>query len=59
MPSWSIRYQGALNDQQINDLVVYLVETSSENVPFEDNVCLNPEASDRALAETDLNPRDP
>lgn len=59
MPSWSIRYKGALNDQQINDLVVYLVEMSSENVPFEDNVCLNPEASDRALAETDLNPRDP
>ncbi|MDH4112306.1 MAG: cytochrome c [Actinomycetota bacterium] len=59
MPSWSIRYQGALNDQQINDLVVYLVEMSSENVPFEDNVCLNQEASDRALAESDLNPRDP
>jgi mono/diheme cytochrome c family protein len=59
MPSWSIRYQGALNDQQINDLVVYLIETSSEDVPFEDNVCLNPEAADRALAETDLNPRDP
>ncbi|MGH2630461.1 MAG: c-type cytochrome [Actinomycetota bacterium] len=59
MPSWSIRFQGALNDQQINDLVVFLVKTSSENVPFEDNVCLNPEASARALAETDLNPRDP
>jgi hypothetical protein len=66
MPSWSIRYQGALNDQQINDLVVYLVETSSENVPFEDNVCLNEEASDRALEENlpendglGLNPRDP
>ena len=51
MPSWSIRYQGALNDQQINDLVVYLVEMSSENVPFEDNVCLNEEASARALEE--------
>ena len=25
MPSWSIRYQGALDDQQINDLVNYLV----------------------------------
>lgn len=48
MPSWSIRYQGALNDQQINDLVVYLVEMSSENVPFEDNVCINPDAQDRA-----------
>ena len=59
MPSWSIRFLGALNDQQINDLVVYLVETSSENVPFEDNVCLNEEASARALEETELNPRDP
>jgi hypothetical protein len=66
MPSWSIRFQGALNDQQINDLVVYLVEMSSENVPFEDNVCLNPEASARALEENlpanggpGLNPRDP
>ena len=66
MPSWSIRYQGALNDQQINDLVVYLVEMSSENVPFEDNVCLNEEASDRALEQNlpengglGLNPRDP
>jgi Cytochrome C oxidase, cbb3-type, subunit III len=59
MPSWSIRFQGALNDQQVNDLVVYLVETSSENVPFDDNVCLNPEASARALEETELNPRDP
>ena len=65
MPSWSIRFLGALNDQQINDLVVYLVETSSENVPFEDNVCLNEEASARALEENlpenggPLNPRDP
>ncbi|HET9309787.1 MAG TPA: cytochrome c [Actinomycetota bacterium] len=59
MPSWSIRFLGALNDQQINDLVVYLVETSSENVPFEDNVCLNEEASARALEQTNLNPRDP
>ena len=59
MPSWSIRYQGALNDQQINDLVVYLVETSSENVPFEDNVCLNEEASARALETPTSNPRDP
>ena len=66
MPSWSIRFLGALNDQQINDLVVYLVETSSENVPFEDNVCLNEEASARALEENlpenggpGLNPRDP
>jgi mono/diheme cytochrome c family protein len=61
MPSWSIRFAGALDDQQINDLVLYLVELSSQNVPFEDNVCLNKEASDAALAAADpsINPRDP
>ena len=48
MPSWSIRNQGALDDQQINDIVNYLVDMSSENVPFKDNVCLNPDAVDRA-----------
>lgn len=60
MPSWSIRYQGALDDQQINDLVNYLVFQSSENVPFEDNVCLNPDASARALEENlTSSPREP
>ena len=59
MPSWSIRFEGALDDQQINDLVVYLVEQSSKNVPFEDNVCLNEEASARALEQATTNPRDP
>ncbi|MGH2679325.1 MAG: c-type cytochrome [Actinomycetota bacterium] len=59
MPSWSIRFEGALDDQQINDIVVYLVERSSENVPFEDNVCLNEEASTRALAQPGANPREP
>jgi len=65
MPSWSIRYAGALDDQQINDLVLYLVEVSRETVPFEQNVCLNKEASDAALkANADkgaagVNPRDP
>ena len=64
MPSWSIRYSGALTDQQINDLVLYLVEMSSQNVPIEDNVCLNKEASDAAIkanadAGSPINPRDP
>ena len=59
MPSWSIREEGALDDQQINDIVVYLVEQSSENVPFEDNVCINEEASTRALEAATTNPRDP
>ena len=59
MPSWSIRYAGALDDQQINDIVLYLVELSEENVPFEDNVCLNKDAADAALAAATTNPRDP
>lgn len=60
MPSWSIRFEGALDDQQINDIVVYLVEVSSKNVPFEQNVCLNEEASTAALeAPGGSNPRDP
>jgi mono/diheme cytochrome c family protein len=59
MPSWSIRYEGALDDQQINDIVVYLVDLSSENVSPEDNVCLNEDASEAALATPGPNPRDP
>lgn len=59
MPSWSIRFEGALDDQQINDIVVYLIDLSSENVPFEQNVCLNEEASTAALQAATSNPRDP
>jgi mono/diheme cytochrome c family protein len=59
MPSWSIRFEGALDDQQINDIVLYLVELSSENVAPEDNVCLNEDASAAALATPGPNPRDP
>jgi mono/diheme cytochrome c family protein len=60
MPSWSIRFEGALDDQQINDIVVYLVELSSKNVPFAQNVCLNEDASTAALeAPGAANPRDP
>ena len=61
MPSWSIRFEGALDDQQINDIVVYLVDLSSKNpeVPFKDNVCLNEEASAKALEKPATNPRDP
>jgi mono/diheme cytochrome c family protein len=50
MPSWSIRYEGALNDQQINDLVNYLVFMSSKNVPFDQNVCINPDAAKAAAS---------
>jgi mono/diheme cytochrome c family protein len=59
MPSWSIRYAGALDDQQINDLVLYLVQLSSQNVPFDQNVCLNKAASDKALASPAGDPRAP
>ena len=50
MPSWSIRFEGALDDQQINDLVNYLVFMSSQHVPFADNVCTNPAAVKKAQA---------
>lgn len=45
MPSWSIRYAGALTDQQINDILNYLVSINEENVPFEQNKCINPEGT--------------
>ncbi len=52
MPSWSIRYAGALNDQQINDIVNYIVSIQDEEqVPFEKNVCLNPDAQAAAVDE--------
>jgi len=50
MPSWSIRYQGALDDQQINDLVSYLISYSSKFVPFSENICTNPDAAKAAVS---------
>jgi len=44
MPSWSIRFSGGLDDQQIQDLVVYLVHINEQHVPFKENVCINPKA---------------
>jgi len=40
MPSWSVRYAGAMDDQQINDLVNYLLSIQKE--PLKDNLCVNP-----------------
>ena len=48
MPSWSIKYEGALDDQQIGDIVQYLISINTDNVPLEDNVCLNQDAADAA-----------
>lgn len=50
MPSWSIKYKGALDDQQINEIVQYLVFISSKNVPYAQNVCLNQDAADAAAS---------
>src|SRR6266581_2323019 len=44
MPSWSVRFAGALDDQQIQDLVEYIV--SIQEVPFKDNVCISAKATD-------------
>jgi mono/diheme cytochrome c family protein len=45
MPSWSVRYAGPLNDQQITDILNYIVSIQSDEVTFANNVCLNPEAT--------------
>lgn len=45
MPSWSVRFEGPMNDQQISDLIAYIVSLNEENVPHEDNLCTNPAAS--------------
>ncbi|MEX0991128.1 MAG: c-type cytochrome [Actinomycetota bacterium] len=50
MPSWSVEYKGAMNDQQIMDVVQYLVTVNEETVPFEKNKCINEEAASPAPA---------
>ncbi|HEX8099385.1 MAG TPA: c-type cytochrome, partial [Actinomycetota bacterium] len=40
MPSWSVRYAGAMNDLQIQDLVNYIL--SIQRIPPDKNVCLKP-----------------
>lgn len=52
MPSWSIRFAGALHDQHINDIINYIVSIQDETqVPFEKNVCINPDATQAAVDE--------
>ena len=43
MPSWSIKYEGAMNDQQVQALVQYLISIQ-EGVPDDQNKCLDPDA---------------
>lgn len=42
MPSWSVRFAGAMHDQQINDVIDYIL--SIQEVPEEQNICENPVA---------------
>jgi mono/diheme cytochrome c family protein len=49
MPSWSIRFAGALGDQQINDIINYLV--SVQKVDDSENLCTNPEAVTKAVEQ--------
>jgi mono/diheme cytochrome c family protein len=52
MPSWSIRYAGALNDQQINDIVNYIISIQDTSVVTKDkNVCTNPDAQTAAVEQ--------
>jgi mono/diheme cytochrome c family protein len=45
MPSWSVRFQGALDDQQIQDLLNYIISIQDKKqVPDKFNVCINPKA---------------
>ena len=48
MPSWSVKFSGSLDDQQINDIVNYIL--SIQKVPYKDNVCINPKAAAKAAA---------
>jgi hypothetical protein len=43
MPSWSVKYAGAMDDLQIQDLVNYIL--SIQKVPDDQNICLNPSAA--------------
>jgi mono/diheme cytochrome c family protein len=40
MPSWSVQFAGSLMDQQINDIVNYIL--TIQKVPREQNQCLEP-----------------
>jgi mono/diheme cytochrome c family protein len=53
MPSWSVRYEGPMNDQQIQDIISYLVELNEETVGTgPENLCLNPPSDTETEADT-------
>src|SRR6266545_541064 len=48
MPSWSVRFKGAMDDQQIEDVVNYIL--SIQKVPESKNVCLHAQTTPAASA---------
>ena len=50
MPSWSVKFAGPMNDQQISDLINYIVSIQ-QDVPEDQNLCTNPAAAAEAEAE--------
>jgi mono/diheme cytochrome c family protein len=46
MPSWSVKFAGAMDDQQINDVVNYIL--SIQEVPPTKSLCLHPELASPA-----------
>lgn len=49
MPSWSVQFEGPMNDQQIQDLITYIV--SIQEIPEgQPNLCLDPEAAEEGAA---------
>ena len=58
MPSWSIKFEGALDDQQIDDLVQYLISINTDTVPYADNMCINPDlANPSASPSASVSPK--
>jgi mono/diheme cytochrome c family protein len=49
MPSWSVRFAGPMNDQQVQDLIAYLI--TIQTVPDDQNLCTNPAAAAETEAE--------
>jgi mono/diheme cytochrome c family protein len=49
MPSWSVKFEGPMNDQQISDLINYIVSIQ-QDVPKDQNICTNPAAAAEAEA---------
>ena len=60
MPSWSVRFAGPMNDQQIQDLINNLVELNEKTVGTgEENLCLNPPPEGETAEDTPVGTETP